>query len=112
MAYEFNELDRFSQRQRLNYGSAGPSVRFNRNPDDLPDDPNIPDQIPMRDLRWLDSSPGGAIDVDFDGDYIPDYTGEGTPYDRGVVVPGFSVGGSSTPQDSYFGDRPPLRAGI
>lgn len=107
VAYEFNELDRFSQRKRLNYGRAGPSTRFVRNPADFPDDPNIPDQVPLTDLRWADSSPGGAIDVDFD--FTPDFTGEGQPYDLGTYVRGssFTIGGDSTPQDSYFGDHTP-----
>jgi outer membrane receptor protein involved in Fe transport len=106
-SYEFSERDRFSQRKRLNYGRSGPSTRFTRNPADHPDDPNVPDQVPLTDLRWLDSSPGGAIDVDFD--FVPDFTGEGRPYDLGTPVPGspFTIGGDSTPQDSYFGDFTP-----
>ena len=105
LAYEFNEIDRFSQRKRLNYGRSGPSTRFTTNPAEQAepgDDPNIPDQVPLTDLLWTDSSPGGAIDVDFD--YYPDFTGEGTPYDRGAVIGLFTLGGDSTPQDSYFGD--------
>ena len=107
VSYEFNELDRFSQRNRLNYGRSGPSVRFVRNPDDFPDDPNVPDLIPLTGLRWVDSSPGGAIDLD--GDFLPDFTGEGTPYDAGTWLPetAFTIGGDSTPQESYFGDYTP-----
>lgn len=107
LSYEFNEVDRFSQRKRLSYGMTGPTWRFVRNPADFPDDPNIPDQVPLRDLLWLDSSPGGAIDVDLDE--LPDFTGEGTPYDRGTPVRGssFTRGGDSTPQESYFGDYTP-----
>jgi outer membrane receptor protein involved in Fe transport len=114
VSYEYNKIDRFSQRERLNWGMTGPSWRFVRNPADFHcgdadctfriDDPNIVDNIPLTDLRWADSSPGGAIDVDFD--FAPDFTGEGTPYDPGTYVSGspFTIGGSSTPQDSYFGD--------
>jgi outer membrane receptor protein involved in Fe transport len=108
VSYEYNILDRFSQRKRLNYGKTGPTWRFVRNPADIPDDPNIPDQVPLSGLRWLDSSPGGAIDLDLD--YYPDFTGEGTPYDRGTPVSGspFTIGGDSTPQESYFGDYTPF----
>jgi outer membrane receptor protein involved in Fe transport len=107
VAYEFNTIDRFSQRKRLNWGKTGPSTRFVRNQADLPDDPNIPDYIPLSGLRWIDTSPGGAIDLDLD--YYPDFTGEGTPYDRGVYAgSGFVIGGDSTPQDSYFGDYTPF----
>jgi len=104
VSYEYNKIDRFSQRERLNWGMTGPSYRFVRNPADHPDDPNIPDRVPLTDLRWADSSPGGAIDLDLD--FVPDFTGEGTPYDLGTYVSGspFTIGGSSTPQDSYFGD--------
>lgn len=109
LAYEFNEMDRFKQTDRLNYGLTGPTWAFVRNPDDgapggPDDDPNVPDRILMTDLRWADSSPGGAVDLD--GDFVPDFTGEGGVYDLGMYVPGtaFTVGGSSTPRESYFGD--------
>jgi iron complex outermembrane recepter protein len=109
VAYEFNELDRFSQGSRVNYGRTGPSTRFVRNQDDIPDDPNKPDLIPLSGLRWADSSPGGAIDVDFD--FVPDFTGEGTPYDGGVFAgSGLVQGGSSTSIDQYFGDYLPYSA--
>jgi outer membrane receptor protein involved in Fe transport len=112
LSYEFNEMDRFSQRDRLNYGRTGPTYAFVRNPNDgapgtAGDDPNVPDRILMTDLRWADSSIGGAIDLD--GDFLPDFIGEGTVYDRGTYVPGtaFTVGGSSTPRESYYGDYTP-----
>ena len=112
LSYEFNEQDRFGQTDRLNYGLTGPTYALVRNPDDgTPggpnDDPNVPDRVLLTDLRWADSSPGGAIDVD--GDFVPDFTGEGTVYDTGSYVPGtaFTVGGSSTPRESYYGDYLP-----
>jgi outer membrane receptor protein involved in Fe transport len=107
VSYEFNQLDRFSQRKRLNYGMTGPTFRFVRNPADFPDTLAQPDQIPLSGLRWADSSPGGAIDLDGDG--FVDFTGEGTPYDVGTYVKGssFTIGGDSTPQESYFGDYTP-----
>lgn len=111
-AYEFNKSDRFAQTKRLNYGKTGPTWTFVRNPNDgapgsAGDDPNVPDRILMNNLRWADSSMGGAIDVDFDG--VPDFTGEGTPYNLGTYIPGtaFTVGGDSTPRDSYYGDYTP-----
>lgn len=111
LAYEFQETDRFSQRQRLNYGLTGPSYAFARNPDD-PDGPTdgddgIPDRLLYTNLRWADSSMGGGVDVDGDG--APDFTGEGGIYDRGTYLPGtaFTIGGSSTPRESYYGDFTP-----
>jgi iron complex outermembrane receptor protein len=107
-AYEFNQADRFSQRDRLNYGKTGPSYAFVRNPNDFPDDPNVPDRLLYTNLRWTDSSPGGAIDLDGDG--VPDRTGEGGIYDRGEILPGsaYTIGGSSTPRESYYGDYTPF----
>ena len=107
-AYEFSQTDRFRQTDRLNYGKAGPSHAFVRNHLDFPDDPNVPDRVLYTDLRWADSSLGGAIDLDFDG--VPDRTGEGGIYDRGLLLPGssFTVGGSSTPREIYYGDNTPF----
>ena len=113
IAYEFNELDRFKQVQRLGYGRSGPTVTMIRNPADFPDVLTLPDFIPSDehplggDLRWVASSPGGAIDLDLD--YYPDFTGEGDVYDRGTPVRGtaFTVGGSSTSREIYFGDFTP-----
>ncbi len=106
-AYEFSQTDRFRQTDRLNYGKTGPSYAFVRNPSDFPDDPNVPDRVLLTDLRWADSALGGAIDLDFDG--IPDRTGEGGIYDRGQVLRGtaFTIGGSSTPREIYYGDNTP-----
>lgn len=111
VAYEYNKQDRFSQRDRLNYGLTGPSYAFVRNLDD-PDGPTdndgIPDRILYTDLRWADSSPGGAVDLD--GDFVPDRTGEGGIYDLGTYLPGsaYTIGGSSTPRETYYGDFTPF----
>ena len=106
-SYEFNETDKFQQTKRIPYGNSGPNFRFVRNPANLSNDPNLPYNVPLTDLRWADSSPGGAIDTNLD--FAPDFTGEGTPYDTGTYVSGspFTIGGSSTPQASYFGDFTP-----
>ncbi|HEY1125068.1 MAG TPA: TonB-dependent receptor [Sphingobium sp.] len=112
LSYEFNEADQFSQRERLNYGKTGPSYVLTRNnadgtPGSAGDDPNVPDRILLNNLRWADSSVGGAVDLD--GDFTPDRTGEGGIYDLGTYVKGtsFTIGGSSTPRESYFGDYTP-----
>lgn len=108
LSYEFNQEDRFSQRQRLNYGLSGPSHALIPNPDDVDlNDPKVPDRILKGGLRWADTSPGGAIDLDGDG--LPDYTGEGKRYDRGILLPdtAFTIGGDSTRRDIYYGDHTP-----
>lgn len=111
-AYEYNETDRFLQTQRLNYGRTGPTYSFARNPAETPgdpdnDDPNVPDRLLYNDLRWADSSLGGAIDLD--QDFVPDFTGEGGRYNVGTYLPGtaFTIGGSSTPREIYYGDFTP-----
>ncbi|RYG96436.1 MAG: TonB-dependent receptor, partial [Alphaproteobacteria bacterium] len=112
VAYEYAQSDRFSQKQRLQYGRTGPSWILARNPNDgapgsIDDDPNVPDRILMTGTRWADSSPGGAIDLD--SDFTVDFTGEGTVYDPGSYVPGtaYTIGGDSTPTESYYGDYTP-----
>lgn len=110
-SYEYNKQDRFGQSDRLNYGLTGPSRAFVRNLDD-PDGPTdndgVPDRILYGNLRWADSSPGGAIDLD--GDFTPDRTGEGGIYDLGTYLPGsaYTIGGSSTPRETYYGDFTPF----
>lgn len=111
-AYEFQETDRFSQLKRLNYGRTGPNYVFAANaadgtPGSATDDPNVPDRVLLTGLRWADSSLGGAIDLN--QDFSPDFTGEGGIYDPGTYVPrsAFTIGGSSTPRESYYGDFTP-----
>ena len=111
IAYEYNREHRLDELKRryLRNPHAG---RLVQNPDDLIDDPRVPDNIPLRDLRYADSSPGGAVDINpFDAagnfDPIPDFTGDGRVYDRGRLLPnsgGYTQGGSSTPIDGYQGD--------
>ncbi|EQB10896.1 TonB-dependent receptor domain-containing protein [Sphingobium lactosutens] len=105
LSYEFREQDRLSSFNRARTGNPLDTYGIVRNPLDFPDDPNIPDRVPTNNLRYADSSLGGAIDVDFDG--IPDYTGEGKVYDRGTLLPssgGLTQGGDSTPLAGYQGD--------
>ena len=104
VAFEFNVDDRVSDQRRrfLRNPTAGDLYR---NQADIPDDPRIPDNVPYYDVRYADSSPAGAVDVDFDN--VPDYIGNGQRYDRGIVLDGsggYAVGGSSTQVDGYQGD--------
>ena len=58
--------------------SRASSRSFRRNLADFPDDPNIIDRILYNDIRYADSSPGGAIDVDIEpmlAEYIGDALG-------------------------------------
>ncbi len=103
--YEYNKDDRLQALDRRRNLSANRFV-FHENPDDPTDDPNIPDNIPIRDARFFNSSRGGGIDVDFDG--IPDFNSDGSPWDPGLFIPPFyQQGGSGTPQADYIGDLLP-----
>jgi len=106
LSYEFRKDDRVD-------ALARPNGRFTadtlvRNPNDIPDDPNIPDNIFLDRIGWSDSSPDGAI-ITSGG--TPTFRGGGQPYDPGLFLPqsGFlAQGGSNTPINSYQGD---LQAG-
>jgi len=79
--------------------------RLVRNPNDIPDDPNIPDNVFLPAIRYADSSPDGAVSVD--SSLTPVFRGGGQPYDLGISLPqsgGFVQGGSSTPIAAYQGD--------
>ncbi|BBF69290.1 TonB-dependent receptor plug domain-containing protein [Sphingomonas bisphenolicum] len=105
LSYEFREQDRLSSFNRSRTGNPLNTYGIVRDPSDIPDDPNVPDRRPFNNLRYADSSLGGAIDVDLDG--IPDFTGEGKVYDRGLLLPssgGLTQGGDSTPLAGYQGD--------
>ena len=104
LAFETNVDDRVNDQARRFLRNPYAGNLF-RNQADIPDDPRVPDNIPYHDVRYADSSPAGAVDVDFDN--IPDYMGNGQVYDRGQVLTGsggFAVGGSSTPTSGYQGD--------
>jgi len=67
------------------------------------DDPNIPDEVPLTNVAFFDSSREGGLDVDFDG--VPDLRPNGQPYVVGTFIPPFySVGGTGTLRSDYIGD--------
>ncbi len=104
LAIEYNADDRVNDQARR-FLRKGFSGNLYRNQADIPDDPNIPDEVPYYDVRYADSATAGAVDVDFDN--IPDYLGTGQLYDRGLVLEGsggYAQGGSSTSVDGYQGD--------
>jgi outer membrane receptor protein involved in Fe transport len=104
LAYEYSADDRVDELDR-DY-LRPPRVEYlYQNQDDLDDDPNVPDLVPYNDGRYADSSPTGAVDVDFD--FASDFEGNGAVYDRGFLLEnsgGYTQGGSSTPVDGYQGD--------
>lgn len=105
IAYEYGADDRLRATDRKALTGTNPYV-FVRNPDDPNDDPNIPDRIPVQDIRYGLSSAAGAVDID--GDYVPEFDGYGQPYDNGIDYgEGYVKGGSSTPVSRYLNDQFP-----
>ena len=104
IAYEFSSDDRVNDQDRA-YLRPPRAAYLAQNQDDLDDSPDVPDNIPYNDIRYADSSPTGAVDVDFD--FLSDYEGNGRAYDRGFLLEnsgGYTQGGSSTSVDGYQGD--------
>ena len=108
--YEYNKDDRLNASQRSELQSAN-RLTFARNPNDTADSPTVPDRIPLRDVRFFDSSRGGAVIVDFNNpnnDFRPTLLFDGSPFNRGTFVPNFfQQGGSGTPTSDYIGDLLP-----
>ena len=103
-AYEYSSDDRVNDQDR-SYLRPPKAAYLFQNQDDLDDQPSVPDLIPYNDVRYADSAPNGAVDVDFDG--ASDYQGTGAVYDRGFLLEnsgGYTQGGSSTNTDGYQGD--------
>ncbi len=103
-AYEYSKDDRVYELDRSYLRPPGASYLF-QNQDDLDDSPDLPDLVPYDDVRYADSAPNGAVDVDFD--FLSDFQGDGNAYDRGFVLEnsgGYTQGGSSTSIDGYQGD--------
>ncbi|MCM0001005.1 MAG: TonB-dependent receptor [Erythrobacter sp.] len=105
--YEFRKDGRVGFGDRPNGRYEADSLV--RNPNDIPDDPNVPDYIFLNRIGYADSSPGGALVID--NSFSPRFNGDGRPYDPGLFLPqsGFlAQGGDNTPINNYQGD---LQAG-
>jgi outer membrane receptor protein involved in Fe transport len=108
LSYEFREDDRVNSFDRARTGDPLQSFGLIRDPSDFPDNPSVFDRILTNNLRYADSSRDGALDLDLDG--VPDFTGTGKVYDRGLLLPssgGLTQGGDSTPTAGYQGDLQP-----
>lgn len=106
LSYAYDHDQRVSTFDLPQTGDPLRTFSLASNPADDPDDPDVYDRILLNDLRYADSSRDGAIDTDWD--FVPNFTGSGSPYDLGTYVPGgFTQGGSSTPLAGYQGDLLP-----
>ena len=105
IAYEYGGEDRLNSRQRPEL-SGTDAVSFVRNPNYVAGQPGSYSRIPMKDVRYQWTARGGAVDVDFDG--VPDFNGDGRPYNLGTAIPGgYSVGSDDTLVSDYRNDLRP-----
>ena len=99
LAYEYNADDAVSNDGR-------PYLQFrNRkflipNDADVGDDPNIPDNILVGNLRYGNESPIGAVFVGGEGN--ASFDGLGRPYDDGVAAAYYRVGGVGTEVAGFY----------
>lgn len=103
LSYEYRDSGRVGFGDRPN--GLYEADRLVRNPDDIPDDPNIPDNIFLNRIGYSDSSPSGALVID--NSFSPRFQGAGQPFDPGRFLPqsGFlAQGGDNTPIGNYQGD--------
>jgi outer membrane receptor protein involved in Fe transport len=98
--------DTHLSRQRRDFSSEAGFRQFELNPDNPGGDPNLPQLVPLGDLRYFDFAPGGAVDVTLDG--IPDFNGDGTPWDPGrFIEPFYAQGGDGTNVAKFLPDTLP-----
>lgn len=110
-AFEYSSQDRLGPASRRFATGAG-RANFVNNPDDPDDDPNIPDRIPLGDIRYFDSSPAGQVLIidplaEPDEQLLAIFNGDDTPFDTGsipFIEPFFQQGGDGTSLDAYLGD--------
>lgn len=115
LSYEYNGDDRISTLDRKRNLPANRAY-FMQNPNDVPtangDNPNLPDNIPLKNITYADTSYLGAVVLPFDyAQYLatgyippPSFTGSGAVYDRGTPLPnsgGYAIGGDNTPISDY-----------
>lgn len=104
VAFEYSNTDQLNERQRPFTGNSAKRFEMRRNPADPDDDPALPDFVPRNNVSWADSARNAAVDITLDG--VPEFDGDGRPYDRGELLDSTYAtnSGSNTPTAGYFGD--------
>ena len=105
--FEWAEDEALSPNDR-SYTRVGQRETLAANPDDLADDPNVPDYILQRNVRYPDTSLGGSVYTDLDfGDelYGFDYQGDGQLWESGQLTNDFTVVGGSGSLLDVFQDE-------
>ncbi len=100
------DLDRRLNHNDRKFSSGTNWQRFVQNPDNPTGDPNLPDLVPLADIRFFDFSYGGAVDVSLDA--IPEFDGDGSSWNPGrFVEPFYGQGGDGVPLVDGLGDLLP-----
>lgn len=112
LAYEFGREEALRPSDR-EYSRIGNRTILSGNPGDLADDPNVPDNIFLQNIRYPDTSLGGSVTTDFDFTddglgYGIDFNGDGTPWEGGIRTPDFTVvGGDGSLLDVFVDELLP-----
>lgn len=123
VAYEYNHSARLNQHDRGYLGDPALNLQLLRNVDNPTrnntNNLKLPYDKIYNNVSWSDSAPNGAVDIGVfnpesgvtEFQFVPNFDGNGKPYDRGIQIPG--SGGraynstSNTPTAGYFGDIDP-----
>ncbi|MFU8816208.1 MAG: TonB-dependent receptor plug domain-containing protein [Pseudomonadales bacterium] len=104
LAFEYSREERLRANDR-DYAGGGKRSSFVSNPFE-----DTPQRVPLQDIRFFDSSPAGAVDVDFD--FVQDFNGTDTPWDEGTIpfiAPFLQQGGDGSRLDQFIGDLLPQK---
>lgn len=115
-ALEYADDEAVTQYDR-SYTRPGERIVLAANPDDpgtfdpADDDPNILDNIPLRNLRYIDTSPGGVVYTNFNTATSlsgASFNGDGRPWQDGIYNGGFTmIGGDGSLLDAFIDDLLP-----
>lgn len=107
LALGYSEDNRISPRRR-GFSSGTDYAVFVDNLNNPNNDPNLPSELPLGDIRYYDYSTAGAVDINLDAE--PEFDGDGTPWDAGQVPfvgPFYSQGGDGQPLVDLINDLLP-----
>ncbi|WP_374943079.1 TonB-dependent receptor plug domain-containing protein [Sphingomonas sp.] len=99
LAYEYN-FDAPVANDQRKFLRQGNRKFLIPNDADANDDPNVPDNILVGDLRYPNESPLGAVFVGGEG--TPSFDGLGRPYDNGTPAAYYATGGVNTPVAGFY----------
>ena len=105
IALTYDEDKNLYHNRRSFTSPSGYSV-FVQNPNNPGGLDTLPDQVPLRDIRFAESSRGGALDITFDG--FPEFDADGSVWDGGLFIePFYQQGGDGQPLVEFLTDLLP-----